>query len=263
MRSQVDFETRVLTLAFADDRAASAYLAQVRATGGFLIPVERPLAQYDVFEIKIELSGRSHDAFRAYVARVTETEPGSYDTALVLQEWDEDSERTLLRELSTARLRAEEEPHESEEKEADRGEMKGVAAVHSIRQMNMGQKAILAQKAGRPERQVLLRDNAPQVLQGLLANPRIEAKEILRIAKSTYATGAILQRIAGDSRWGKNQEIIAAIVRNPKSPSLMASRMVDKLRTSDLRWMAKMSSGLKDTLRKAALREYMKRTGQR
>ncbi|MFQ5526474.1 MAG: hypothetical protein ACE5GX_09465 [Thermoanaerobaculia bacterium] len=261
MRPRFDFERRVLTLVFPDGGVARDYLAEVRATGGLLATAGRRLAQYDVFEVRVELPAAGHEAFRAYVARVTEDESGAFATAFVLQDWDEASERELFEKLDGSSNPVDEDDA-SEPEESD-GEMRGVAAVHAIREMNMGQKTILAQRAGRAERQVLLRDNAPQVLQGLLANPRVEAKEILRIAKSTYATGAILQRIAGDSRWGKNQEIIAAIVRNPKSPTLMVTRMVDKLRTSDLRQMSKMSSGLKETLRKAALREYMKRTGQR
>jgi hypothetical protein len=39
--------------------------------------------------------------------------------------------------------------------------------------------------------------------------------------------------------------------------------MMPSLRTSDLRSMAKMSSGLKQMPRKAALREYLRRSGQK
>ena len=73
----------------------------------------------------------------------------------------------------------------------------------------------------------------------------------------------ILQRIASDSRWNGNQEILALVARHPKTPSVFASRLLPSLRTSDLRMMAKMSSGLREIVRKAALREYMRRTGQR
>jgi len=51
-------------------------------------------------------------------------------------------------------------------------------------------------------------------------------------------------------------------VRNPHAPTLVATRLVDKLRTSDLRQMAKMSSGLKEAVRKAALLEYTKRSSR-
>ncbi len=265
MQARFDPESKCLTLVLAGKDAARAYLAEVRGAGGLQVALDRRLLQYDVIVVSLELEGRTHEAFKAYVARIREIDPSSFETALVVQDWSEDSERELL-------MRLEEPLHDTagEDDNADRtqpavpaeGEVRGVAAVHRIQQMNMRQKAIRAQRADRAERQVLLRDKSPQVLQGLLVNPRVEAKEVLRIAKSTYATGAILQRIAGDARWGKNQEILAAIVRNPKSPTLVVTRLVDKLRTSDLRTMAKMGSGLKEVVRKAALREYVKRSGQ-
>lgn len=266
MQVRLDPDGQLLTLAFSDFEGARSYLQEARSNEGLLVSFGSKLPQYQVFEVGVELDGRVHEAFRAYVVRVTESEGGAFAIAMVLQDWDREREGELLCRLEKGGEEPEtvqaEKAASQDAEDAGVSEMRGVAAVHKIREMNMGQKAILAQKAGRPERQVLLRDTAPQVLQGLMANPRIEAKEILQIAKSTYATGVILQRIAGDSRWGKNQEVVAAIVRNPKSPSLMVSRMVDKLRTSDLRQMAKMSSGLRETLRKAALREYMKRTGK-
>lgn len=271
MRASLDQEAQSLTLAFDDLGAARTYLEEVRSTGGLLVALDRQLSQYDVVRVDIELDGRSHEGFKSYVARVTSRGPGSFDTAFVLQDWSSESQEELLKNLEEpAELTVSgAEPTEAaaatgelEGAEALAGESRGVAAIHQVQRLNMGQKAILAQRAGRAERQVLLRDNAPQVLQGLLVNPRVEAPEILRIAKSTYATGAILQRIAGDARWGKNQEILAAVVRNPKSPTLIVTRLMDKLRVSDLRQMAKMSSGLKELVRKAALREYMKRTGQ-
>lgn len=259
MRAWLDSEAQLLTLTVADKEAARSYLAEVRTTGGLLVALDRRLSQYDVVRVAVELEGRTREAFRSYAARVTKSGPGSFETAFVVQEWSEASERELLRWLEEP---IEESAEEDQNAEPIEGEVRGVAAVHRIQQMNMGQKAIHAQRAGRAERQVLMRDRSPQVLQGLLVNPRVEAKEILRIAKSVYTTGAILQRIVGDARWGKNQEILAAIVRNPKSPTPMVTRLVDKLRISDLRQMAKMSSGLKEAVRKAALREYMKRTGQ-
>lgn len=259
MRATYDFETGQLTLSFRTPEAARDFLAGVRAEGGLQVELERRLSQYDVATVSVELGQRRAAALECYAARIEERSAGAFVTAFVVREWTGGDDEEILAGL--AEPSPPDQPADLEEPPAV-GEVRGVAAVHRVRKMNMGQKAIHAQRADRSERQVLLRDNAPQVLQGLLVNPRIEAKEVLRIAKSTYATGAILQRIAGDSRWGKNREILAAVVRNPKSPTLTVTRLVDKLRTSDLRQMAKMSSGLKEVVRKAALREYMKRSGQ-
>ena len=143
------------------------------------------------------------------------------------------------------------------------GEVRGTSPTHRIKALNPQQRSILAMKANRTERQILVRDSSPQVLQGLLNNPQIDSEEILQMVRSSHVVAPILQRVAGDSRWNGNQQVIATIARHPKTPSLFATRLLPQLRTSDLRIMAKMSSGLKEMVRKAALREYLRRTGQR
>ena len=135
--------------------------------------------------------------------------------------------------------------------------------MHRIKQMNPRQRSTLAFKANRTERKILLRDNSPLVLQNLLANPYIETEDVLRMARSAHIVAPLLQRIATDPRWSTHQEMLMIVARHPKTPSLFASRLMPSLRTSDLRTMAKMSSGLKSMTRKAALREYLRRTGQR
>ena len=144
----------------------------------------------------------------------------------------------------------------------DESETKGIAPIYRIQQMNPNEKARLAVRADKQERQILLRDSSPMVLQSLLANPRIEARDIVRIVKSTHTNAGLLKRIAEDGRWGKNQEILANIAKNPKTPPPLATRLMDRLRTSDLRIMGKMSSGLREDVRRAALREYLRRSGQ-
>ena len=144
----------------------------------------------------------------------------------------------------------------------DEGETRGGAPIYRIQQMNPNEKARLATRAGKQERQVLLRDSSPMVLQSLLANPRIEARDIVRIVRSTHVNGGLLKRIAEDGRWGKNQEILASIAKNPKTPAPLTTRLMDRLRTSDLRVMGKMSSGLREDVRRAALREYLRRSGR-
>ncbi|MDX1644307.1 MAG: hypothetical protein R3244_08130, partial [Thermoanaerobaculia bacterium] len=143
------------------------------------------------------------------------------------------------------------------------GEMMGTSPIHRINAMNPRQRAMLATRAGRTERQILLRDKSPLVLESLLNNPQIDSEDVLRIVRSSRVVAPTLQRIAGDARWSSNPEILAVIARHPKTPSVLATRLLPSLRTSDLRMMAKMSSGLREMVRKAALREYMQRTGQR
>jgi hypothetical protein len=112
-------------------------------------------------------------------------------------------------------------------------------------------------KADRVERQILCRDSSPQVLLGLLANPRLEAEDVVTIVKSTHATAAILQRVANERRWMGSAEIRTAVVRNPKTPTPVAVKLLETLPISELRDMAKMGS-LREEVRRAAFRVYQK-----
>ncbi|MFQ5350422.1 MAG: hypothetical protein ACE5EG_08275 [Thermoanaerobaculia bacterium] len=137
------------------------------------------------------------------------------------------------------------------------GEMLGASPSFRIRQMNVSEKMRLASKASRTERQILLRDGSPQVLMGLLANPRIEDKEVVALAKSSSASSGVLQRIAKDRRWSTSYEIRLALVRNPQTPTPLALRMLETLREKDLRVMAK-GANVREAIRAAALRKIVK-----
>ena len=96
-----------------------------------------------------------------------------------------------------------------------------------------------------------------------MLNPRVETKEVLQVVKSTHSDAGLLKRIAGDQRWNKNPEIQVSLVKNLRTPPEIAIRLVPNLRTSDLRFLGKMASGVRETLRKAAFREYLSRSGKR
>lgn len=138
-------------------------------------------------------------------------------------------------------------------------EMSGTSIAFDIRQLNPSERIRLASRASRNERQVLLRDPAPPVHMALVSNPRIEAKEVLEIAKNSQAAAGVLQRIAQDRRFSGNYEIQLALVKNPKTPSPTAVRFVEMLRLSDLRDLAK-SQALRENVRSVALRTYLKRS---
>ncbi len=231
---------------------ADEFVAALERELGFMVAIPDSLALHHAVTVAITAGEISFD-FEARVAQAFQK--GDERTVAFLVDDPAEATRRLARAVRTAAP----EPDDA----AAMGEVRGASPIHRIKQMNPKQRSLLALKAGRTERQILLRDNVPLVLQNLLNNPHLDAEEVLQIARSSHAVAPILQRIAGDSRWNANQEIITAVVRNPRTPSLVASRHLPALRTQDLRMMAKLSSGVREVLRKAALREYMRRTGQR
>ena len=138
-------------------------------------------------------------------------------------------------------------------------ETRGVSLAHRIRQMNPNEKARLAARGGRQERRLLLRDHTFTVQMGLLNNPRTEIKEILEIAKNPQTTGGILKRLATDRKYTGNYEVQLALVKHPGTPTPLAIRLLELLRISDLRTLAK-SQAIRENVRKAALRLYLQRS---
>ena len=231
---------RRLRLRFDDDEALAAFHVTLAEQNGMMVPLPVELDLYSEATVELNVNAGKRLEFEVEVAQAFARPSGDWDTAFLA---------SSVPKLAPAR-----------EEDQDESETFGTAPVFRIQKMNPNEKARLATRGGKQERQVLLRDSSPMVLQSLLANPRLEAKEVLRIVKSTHANAGLLKRIAEDGRWGKNLEILAAVARNPKTPPPLAVRQMERLRTSDLRVMGKMSSGLREDVRRAALREYLRRS---
>lgn len=144
----------------------------------------------------------------------------------------------------------------SGEAAVQRTEMTGASVALEIRRLNVSEKMRLATRAGRLERQILLRDNSPQVLMGLLTNPRIDEQEVRDLVRSPHAASGVLQHVAKDRRWSTNYEIRLALVRNPKTPTPLAQRLLTTLRKPDLQTLAK-SPNVREAIKGAALRLYL------
>jgi hypothetical protein len=264
-----DRSSATLSLTFSGQEEREAFYREASAARAFLLKLTwepRVGSEWAVrCEGTLELLAR--------VVRLYDTVGAFVGVAFEILSWDDEIEAGLRRgageEVASPAPEgageAEEDPEETlpgEEGGADESEHLGASPIYRIRAMNVPQRAMLAMRGDRAERRILLRDGSPQVLQGLLTNPRIEPKEILQLVKSTHVTAAILQRVAGDARWGKNLEIVTTVSRHPRTPSPLAIGLLERLRTSDLRLMGKMSGGLRENVRRAALREYLRRTSR-
>ncbi len=237
-----------IALAFDDLPEAEKFFAGLEEQQGFFLQLERELKQFQRLAVTATASGGFRFRFNAEAVQVFPA-GGSYGTAFQLVDWTPARDKELRRKLKAG---------ESADGE---GEM-GTSPIFRIRKMDPNQRFRLAVKASRPERTILIRDNSPQVLLGLLSHPRIEDREVKAIVDSAFSTGAIMQRVASNRKWMSNAEIQLAVVRSPKTPPPLAIKLMPTLRTSDLRALAKGSMS-RETIRRAALKVYMQRTRQR
>jgi hypothetical protein len=121
-----------------------------------------------------------------------------------------------------------------------------------MRALSQMEKILLAVKADRAERALLLQDNDPRVLLSLLRNPRVTVDEVARMAKSTFLTYQIAEVIMKAGQWMAGLEVRQALIYNPKTPPAFALRILPTLPDADVRAIARAGTNM--ALKQAALR---------
>jgi hypothetical protein len=121
-----------------------------------------------------------------------------------------------------------------------------------IRALSQIEKLLLAVKAERSERALLLQDNDPRVLLSLLRNPRITVDEIARVAKSAFVNFQIVDVIVKTTQWMASLDVRLALVRNPKTPPPFALQILPTLPEAEVRTIARTGTSM--ALKQAALR---------
>ena len=139
----------------------------------------------------------------------------------------------------------------SEQEEAETAE-KTQNAWDRMRGLSQMEKILLAVKADRSERALLLQDNDPRVLLSVLRNPRLTVEEVVRLAKSAFLNYQIAEVIIKTSQWMANVDVRLALIRNAKTPSPFSMRILPTLPDSEIRAIAK--GGMNMALKQAALK---------
>lgn len=121
-----------------------------------------------------------------------------------------------------------------------------------VRALSQMEKLLLAVKADRSERALLLQENDPRVLLSLLRNPRLTVDEVARLAKSSFLTYQIADVIMKATQWMSSLDVRLGLIHNPKTPPAFALRILPTLPETDVRAIAR--SGTNMALKQAALR---------
>jgi hypothetical protein len=228
-RFAVEFET--------DEELRQEFEANLSAGGLFLCSTARP-PEMSPIKITLRLGDGGSFETTATVVRLFES---AFAVSI-------DANPHQILSALTTRPEAKEEPTAG----------KSASVWDRIRAMPDPEKIILAGKADRSERSVLIQDNDPQLLYYLLKNPRITTEEVLRIARMTSISAAVADQIAKTTQWSANQEIRSAIVNNPRTPTPLALKLLPTLPEPEIRQIAK-STGVSQALKQAALRILMNR----
>ena len=121
-----------------------------------------------------------------------------------------------------------------------------------MRGLSQMEKLLLAIKAERSERALLLQDNDPRVLLSLLRNPRLTVDEVARLAKSSFLNFQIADVIVKTTQWMSSLDVRLALIRNPKTPPAYALQILPTLPDAEVRSIARAGTSM--ALKQAALR---------
>ena len=147
------------------------------------------------------------------------------------------------------------------ESEAAPETVKRQSPLEELRAMPRPQKLILAAKADRATRVLLIRDVDPQVLFYVCKNPRITLDEILEITKLGTLNAQVADLIATSAQWMQNEQVKLNLVQNPKTPTPTALKLISGLNIRHLQAMAK-SWNIRPQIKQAALKIVIERGGR-
>jgi hypothetical protein len=195
------------------------YTAQL-SRGGLLVRVE-PGDELQQFEdVKLELVAGA--AVMVLDAQVLQVFPGAgvavkFETGQPLEAW-----------IAAARVAA------SNDRDAEHSIVTAVerAAPEPSR-------VSIALRGSRDERMAILRENNPALHSHVLKNPGLQLDEVTAIAKMRTVTAELLKQIADRREWASRPEIATALVRNPKTPTNVAIKLLDYVGAAELRQLAK------------------------
>lgn len=121
-----------------------------------------------------------------------------------------------------------------------------------IRALSQMEKLLLAVKADRSERALLLQDNDPRVLLSILRNPRLTVDEVARMTKSPFINYQIADVIMKATQWMASLDVRLGLIHNPKTPPAFALRILPTLPDAEVRAIARAGTSM--ALKTAALR---------
>lgn len=137
--------------------------------------------------------------------------------------------------------------------EAERDEVEKVAAVQRIYRMNAKDKMVTALKGSREERAILIRDPNKLVSTAVLASPKLSPSEVEAISKMKSVSGDILRTIGTHREWMKNANVIANLVKNPRTPIGLSLTHLPRVNPRDMKMIA-VDRNVPEAIRKQALK---------
>jgi hypothetical protein len=135
-----------------------------------------------------------------------------------------------------------ETPENEPEKTADPKVLSGLPIIERMK---------LAMKGTREQRAQLIRDSNRLVSTAVLASPKLTGSEVESFTKMGNVSDEVLRIIGTNRAWLKNYGVALGLVRNPKTPTVIALQQLRRLVERDVK-MLTTDRNIPEVLRLAA-----------
>ncbi|HJR60257.1 MAG TPA: hypothetical protein VJ813_12680 [Vicinamibacterales bacterium] len=115
----------------------------------------------------------------------------------------------------------------------------------------------LAMRGTREQRSQLIRDSNRLVAVAVLSSPKLNESEVEGFARMANLSEDVLRIIAMNRTWLKNYNVVAALTRNPKTPTGLAMGFLQRLNEKDLKTLS-MDRNVAEPVRLAARKFLVK-----
>jgi hypothetical protein len=119
--------------------------------------------------------------------------------------------------------------------------------------MTVPQRLKHAMFGNREVRAILIRDNNREVAKSVLRSPKLTDTEVEAFAAMRNVTDDVLREIGNSRELTRSYVVAHNLVKNPKTPPMIAQRMLSRLHTRDL-YLIGRDRGIPEAVRRNAQR---------
>lgn len=144
------------------------------------------------------------------------------------------------------------------ENKPDAADADPTSTLARIASLSVVEKIKLALFGTKEERFILLRSANKIVATTVLKSPKLSENEVEMIAQMRNVSQDVLQTVGSKREWVSNYKVVLALIKNPRTPTGLALRLLNRVTTKDLSMLSRDRS-IAEIVRKTAARVLAKK----
>jgi len=135
----------------------------------------------------------------------------------------------------------------------DEGQEISLSLTQRVMKLRTNQKILLAQKGGKEERTLLIRESNRLIQVAVMLNGRITEGEVTYVAQMRTVHEEVLRIISRNREWMKKYPIVRNLVQNPRTPIAISLNLLKRINDFDMKLMVK-DRNIAEVMRREAKR---------